>query len=298
MSAFVKLRLPAGEPCTVGPGAIIGRSFAADVRLSDGRVSEAHALISLRGGALVLFALRGRVRVGGRDVPRVSLEKGLEVQLAQGVSLTVLDLELPAALLAVEAPGIPRQVLTGVVSVCLQPQPHLATGVRADAAALLFSDGLAWFATVDGATRGVALGDRLRLPGLELAFVAQARTVVGTPETGPVTGARTVQVVRQGTSVHVWPAGAAAPCTFSGQPAQLLSMLLTRGGPVRWEDVSSALWEGDETDEVVRHRLDVLLGKLRRRFDDAGVRRDLVVSHRTGYLELLLYPGDQAHDRT
>ena len=71
-------------------------------------------------------------------------------------------------------------------------------------------------------------------------------------------------------------------------------------GPVKVayaEALAASLWEDEEADDVVRHRLDVVLGKLRRRLEDAGVRRDLVTSHHTGYLELVLYPGDQAHDR-
>lgn len=298
MSAFVKLSLPSGETCTVGPGAIVGRSFAADVHLEDGRVSEAHALISLRGGEFVLFALRGRIRVDGRDVPRVTLERGLEVELARGVVLRVLDLELPAELLALEGPGVPRQVLTGVVSVCATPVPHVVASVRADAAALVFSDGLAWFVRAgDGPARRVRAGDELPVGGVKLRFVAQARLAVGTPETGPASALGGLRLVSQGTSVQLWPPGATSPCVVSGQPAQVLAALLASGKPMRWEALAERLWQGDEPDEVVRHRLDVVLGKLRRRLEEAGVRRDLVTSHHNGFLELVLYPGDQAHDR-
>lgn len=298
MSAFVKLSLPTGETCTVGPGAIVGRSFAADVHLEDGRVSEAHALISLRGGEFVLFALRGRVRVEGRDVPRVTLERGLEVELARGVALRVLELELPTEMLALEGPGVPRQVLTGVVSVCTSPTLHIVGGVRADAAALIFSDGLAWFArTGEGKARRVRAGDTLEAGGATLRFVSQARQAVGTPETGPASALGGLRLVSQGASVHLWPPGASSPCVVSGQPALVLAALLGSGKPMRWESLAERLWEGDEPDEVVRHRLDVVLGKLRRRLEEAGVRRDLVTSHHNGFLELVLYPGDQAHDR-
>lgn len=298
MSAFVELVLPSGQVCTVGPGAIVGRSFAADVHLEDGRVSEAHALISLRGGELVLFALRGRVRVAGRDVPRVALEKGLSLELAQGVTLQVQRVALPSQVLALEGPDVPRQVLTGVVSICASPRPHVVAGVRADAAAVVFSDGLAWLSRAGEApARRVRAGDTLSIDGVTLRFVSVAREAVETPETGPVSDLGTLKLLNAGTSVQVWLTGAASPCVVSGQSAVVLSRLLEHGAPMRWEALAAALWEGDEPDEVVRHRLDVVLGKLRRRLEDGGVRRDLVTSHHNGYLELILYPGDQAHDR-
>jgi hypothetical protein len=298
MSAFVELELPGGKHCTVGPGAIIGRSFAADVHLDDGRVSEAHALLSLRGGEFVLFALRGRVRVDGRDVPRVALERGLRLELARGVELVVADLELPSELLALEGPGVPRQVLTGVLSICAAPRLHVVAGVRAEAAALVFSDGLAWFVREgDAPARRVASGDPLQVGPDELRFISQARVAVGTPETGPASLLGGLRLVSKGHSVQLWPPGVSSPCVISGQPAALLARLLEHGGPLRWESAAAALWPDERPDEVVRHRLDVVLGKLRRRLEDAHVRRDLVTAHRNGFLELMLYPGDQAHDR-
>ncbi len=298
MSAFIELQLPSGERTTVGPGAIIGRSFAADVQLEDGRVSEAHALISLRGSELVLFALRGRVRVEGRDVPRVTLIEGLRVELARGVELSVTRLQLPDEVLAVEGDGVPRQVLTSVVSVCTAPQLHLVQGVRAEAEALIFSDGLSWFLRRGAsAPKRLRPGERTNFGGIELRFVALALTGVATPETGPATTQGMLRLVSQHASVQVWTSGAPTPCVVSGQPALVLSTLLSQGKPVRWEALAATLWQGEEPDEVVRHRLDVVLGKLRKRLDDAGVRRDLVTAHHNGFLELVLYPGDQAHDR-
>jgi hypothetical protein len=62
MSAFVELVLPSGQVCTVGPGAIVGGSFAAEVHLEDGRVSEAHAF-DQPAWSSCSSPLRGRVRV-------------------------------------------------------------------------------------------------------------------------------------------------------------------------------------------------------------------------------------------
>ncbi len=153
MGARVDLKLPDGAVISAGPGSIVGRSFAADVRLDDGRVSEAHALISLRGCELTMLALRGRLRTLDRDVSRVVLSPGLRISLARDLDLLVQDVQLPKAVLAASittansAPGeAATQVLTGVTSVVLAPKPHLATGVLANADALIFSDGLSWCA--------------------------------------------------------------------------------------------------------------------------------------------------------
>jgi hypothetical protein len=71
----VRLRLPDEQIVAAGPGAIIGRSHTAEVRIDDGRVSEVHAYVSLRASQLVLLALRGRVRSGERDTPRLELRR-------------------------------------------------------------------------------------------------------------------------------------------------------------------------------------------------------------------------------
>jgi hypothetical protein len=67
---------------------------------------------------------------------------------------------------------------------------------------------------------------------------------------------------------------------------------------VRWEVLAQNLWSDDADAATLRHRLDITLLKTRRSLVAAGLRRDLVTSHRNGWLELLLYPGDVADDRS
>ena len=63
MRAYVQLRLTDGQRRDLGSGDIIGRMPTAALVLDDARVSEAHALITLRAGELRLLPLRGRCAV-------------------------------------------------------------------------------------------------------------------------------------------------------------------------------------------------------------------------------------------
>ena len=58
MRPTVSLQLPDGSIHELGHGDLIGRLWTAALHLDDGRISEAHAMISLRGSELHLLALR------------------------------------------------------------------------------------------------------------------------------------------------------------------------------------------------------------------------------------------------
>jgi pSer/pThr/pTyr-binding forkhead associated (FHA) protein len=68
VGAYCRIRLSDGRVVDLGPGDIIGRLETATLRINEPQLSEAHALVSLRGEQLVLLALRGVVSVGGRPV--------------------------------------------------------------------------------------------------------------------------------------------------------------------------------------------------------------------------------------
>ena len=59
------LRLGNGDLHVVRPGDLIGRLWRADLSIDDPAVSEAHALVTLRGGALKIRRLGGPLRVSG-----------------------------------------------------------------------------------------------------------------------------------------------------------------------------------------------------------------------------------------
>lgn len=298
MLPAVRLRMPDGQIVGAAPGAVIGRSYTADLRIDDGRVSEVHAYVSLRASQLVLLALRGRIRCEHRDTPRLELAVGQRIELAPDVALDVVALELPAEVLGLEADGVARQVLFGVTSLMTRPTPHLVSGYVADAGALVWSDGLAWRARPAGQrVRPLRAGDVLTVDGVAFRAVAMTGAGAAVVETVPRVGGDRLRVVSLFDSVQVWRDGAATPCLLTGRPARLVAELLALGGPVRWEALAQELWSDDADAATLRHRLDITLLKTRRLLVAAGVRRDLVTSHRNGWLELLLYPGDVADDR-
>lgn len=294
----VRFRLPDDQLVAAAPGALIGRSYTADVRIDDGRVSEVHAYVSLRASQLVILALRGRVRCDGRDAPRLELRAGQRIELAQGVTIDVVEVQLPEQVLALEGDGVARQVLFGVTSVVTRPTPHLVSGYLADAAALVWSDGLAWRVRIGGQrVRPLRAGDAITVDGVALRALAVPGAGAEAVETVPRASGDRLRIVSLFDSVQIWREAASEPCLLKGRPARLVSELLALGGPVRWEVLAQDLWNDGADSATLRHRLDITLMKARRQLVEAGVRRDLVTSHRNGWIELLLFPGDVADDR-
>ena len=94
MSPYVIFQLPNGEVAKATPGSILGRLSSASVRIDDPRVSEAHALVSLRGSELKLLTLRGSIRVDGRRDADVHLDARLTQPgdaRASDVGVRILD---------------------------------------------------------------------------------------------------------------------------------------------------------------------------------------------------------------
>ena len=99
MDPFVVLRLPDGSRATLRHGDLVGRLETAALHIADPRISEAHAMVSLRGATLKLLALRGRLAVEGFAVRDVELVAGLTIALAGEVALVVERVGLPEQIL-------------------------------------------------------------------------------------------------------------------------------------------------------------------------------------------------------
>ncbi len=298
MQVRAVVRAPDGAIVELSPGAIVGRMPRCELCIDDGRVSEAHALVSLRGEELVLLPLRGRFAVDGRAVTQLALAPGQQLELAPGLLLEVLEVVLPDEVLAVELTGVPPQVLLGTTSIVAAPQPSFRAGWLADAMAWLWRHEVGWRVQVHGeAPRALTGGDAVQLSGgvtLRAAWQPLSSAMADPTQLGGAVDAP-LRIVARYQSVHI-SRGARALLVLDGTPAQCVSELVAFKGPVSWETAARELWRGDVSETLLRGRWDAMLLRLRNRLRQAGIRPDLVRSDRSGYVELVLKPGDEVVD--
>jgi len=299
MQAVVRLEGPDGTAVELQPGDVIGRSWRAALRLDDPRVSEAHAMVSLRAGGLRLLALRGGMAVDRKRVHDVELVPGLTVHLASGVALHVLEVRLPKALMAVGIDGGLPVSLTGAVQSLVGDPVRLEPGYRAEALAHLWSDGDAWLLQRgDGAPERVEVGHVETLGSSRVELVSMTLEGAGAPST--VDAGRInppLHIVARYHSVHLHRRGLPV-VTLSGQPALLLSELVAMDGLVEWSVLAGQVWRRHSRKDTLRKKLDAALARLRKKLADGDVRDDLVRSDGTGRIELVLYDGDRVEDLT
>ncbi len=280
----------------VGHGDLIGRTPTAAVVVDDPRVSEAHAIVSLRKGELHLLSLRRMVLVEGAPVADVVLSPGLVITLADELAITVGEVVTPAEVLGVALPSGEALVLPQVASLTTSP-PRLHARLVPDAPATIWSTGDAWKARTAAGVVTVEPGLTLDVAGARFRFVLVPIARAGaasTEGTGAVAAPirmvafyDAVQIFQRGRKVH----------TVSGTGARLLSELVAHDGPTHWEVLAREIWP-DEADALqLRHRWDVTLARLRARLRAAGIRQ-LFQADGSGQLALELYAGDLVEDRT
>jgi hypothetical protein len=299
LHAYALIRDPEGHVHELVHGDIVGRVWSAALQLDDGRVSEAHAMLSLREGQLQLIALRGRLAVEGQPQANVAIRPGLRVQLARGVELEVLEVSLPDHVLGVEGPTLPRQALPGVCSVLADPHVRLSAGWQEGARLHIWTTGERWMARKPGEAAAplqageVVLvgGEPLRLVEIPLHDAGHSATRRQGELDAPV------HIVAAFDTVHIHREGG-VPVTLGGLQARLVSELVAIDGPVSWSVLAEELWPDGDDAFLRRNRLDTLLSRLRRRFRAAGLRADLVRADGSGTVELFLYPHDRVEDRT
>jgi hypothetical protein len=287
-----------GSEHELGPGDLIGRLRTSALAIDDPRISEAHALVSLRSHVLKLLALRGRFVVGGELLSEVELTRGLTFELAPTVAFRVVEVHLPNAVLALEGDGLVRQVLDGVLSVVTKPRPRLVPGYLDGAAAVVWPTGGEWRVRV-GAGGSEALepgtsfevdGRTLRVLSVPLGSGGSADTLPSLPELQDmhlVLQLHTVELRREGRPSVV----------VSGVGARIICELFALGGPVSWQVLAQEVWGPNDDKFALRARLDVALVRLRKRLREERVRDDLVVTTGTGHVQLLLSAGDTVEDR-
>ena len=295
MRASADIVAPDGTELTLTHGDLIGRVWHAALRIPDGRISEAHAMVSHRGRDLKLLALRGRFAVNGRLVNEAILRAGVEVALAKGLAFQVISVDLPDQVLAIEAPGVQRQILTGTTSLWGGSRTEVRSGWAYDAHRHLWLEDDGWYA--DGEDGPVALQ-----PGtpFEVAGTAFLPTLVdsrGVERTEHQTAQQVpLRLVAQYDTVQLHRAGH-EPLLISGHGARILSDLATAKVPVSWESLAHELW-GEDDRRRLRRRWDMQMLRLRRKLRDHGLPSDLVHPSGDGLVELVLRAGDVVEDRT
>jgi len=298
MRAMVQLQLPDGDCVHLGPGDVIGRMWTAALRIDDPGVSEAHALISLRGHTLKLLALRGRFLIDDQPATEAELVAGQAIRLSRETSLSVVSVSLPESVLAVEGDGLPQQILAGTCALWLRPSPRLVRGYDHRADAQLWTSGEAWRLRLSGQPpQPLRAGDRwsigehaFRAVGIPLSQAGQDQTMLQKGVDAPlsiVAHYDTVQIRREGLP----------PTQLSGQAAVVISELVAADGPISWEALAREIWRHEKSRHQLRRKWDVCLLRLRRRLADAKVRADLIQVG-SGQVELILLPGDTVEDRT
>ncbi len=294
--ALAWIRLPDDSLVALGHGDFIGRVWTAALVLDDPRVSEGHAMISLRGGELWMLALRRRIAVDGRGVGEVRLRAGQQIELADRLVLRVESVEVPAAVLAVEADGLPPVALPAVAALRGKPVPSLVGKHDPSAPCVVWTTGDGWSRLSDGVTHALAAGDAWLVDGVRFRAVELSLAGSGpTRQTGGVDPPLRVRVAFDTAQVQ---RGDDPPILLSGQPARILSELVALGGPAGWAVVARELWPDEPDDFMLRKKWDVALGRLRSRLREGRVRADLVRAAGTGQVELVLHAGDALEDNS
>lgn len=294
----VRLRLPDGSLAELEHGDLIGRVWSAALSLDDPRISEAHALVSLREGSFWLLALRRRVAVDGVAVSEVRLEPGLRVGLADQLDVVVDEIAVPDTALSLSAEGLPDTVLPAVCSVRATPRPQLAGRYEPDAPCLIWTSGEHWQIRLHGAQRVLSHDDQFTLDGVAFRVRRVALAAAGPQVTLLQGGVHSplhlvcaydsVQIHREGEPIF----------GLAGVQARIVCELASIGAPVSWLAVAREVWPDDSVEASLRKRWDVALARLRARLRAARVRTDLIRADGKGLFELALQRDDRIEDRS
>jgi len=288
--AEATLRLSDGTERVVRPGDLIGRLWRADLSIDDPAVSEVHALVTLRGGALKIRRLGGPLRVSGMPATEVELRPGLGLSLAPEVVLTVVEVVLPEEFPAMSVNGeAPHPLLSERYSVT--EDGRLIQGDKSEGC-FLWTNGEDWFVAVGNQIqRKLVPGEPLTAGEHQLCLTTVQRTKASTPATRHQAMYKPLNIIARWDTVHVHQAEDPI-LTFSGIMARVVSELASLDGPAPWYVVAGEIWPDlvDEREQL-RRRWDKTLEKIRGKLRSANVRPDLVRSG-AGHVSLALLKED------
>lgn len=294
----VILRAPDGTRHTLHAGHLIGRLPSAALRLDDPRISEAHALVSLRGRALKLIGLRRSLGVGRSWVAEVELRPGLKVLLEEDLGVEVVDVTgLDGSLLAIEAEGFKAIELDQPeLSVLLDPLQVVA-GWKREAAAWIWRGEDRWTAQIaNGAPMTLAAGAELTIAAHSLRVVEVPLDRAATRSGGRLHPPLTITIHAMHTEIQVQ--GRHDVVKLKDNAHAILAAIAreSRGGaPAHWTLIARRVWgkraqrhidDGLRTTETNWY---MNRARLREKLNKAGLP-DLVEGE-DGDVRLALRPG-------
>lgn len=294
---YARVRASDGRVATLAPGDLVGRLAGAALCLADPRVSEAHALVSLRGEHLVLLALRGLLTVEGlRPAAQAVLRPGRRVRLAESLWLDVERVSMPNRVLAVQVDGEAPLPVSSVASVVRGPPVAAVARFEADAPLHIWSHGDGHTARFEGGATHPARGDEcFTIDGVTVRLLHVPITGAATADTIVERAAAPFTIVARYDTAHVQREGEAT-LVLTGRPARVLCELVSFGRPVPWEMVAEQVWGAQRDRLALRRVWDRTLWSLRDRLREGGLPPDLVHTDGKGNIELVLRPGDRVSD--
>jgi len=255
LNAWVSVRIGEGQAQRLDVGAIIGRAPWAALRIDEPSISEAHALVSLRGSGLRLLALRGRLVHKKKRVSDVELRARAQVTLGPGILLEVIEIHLPQTVLGLEAAEVGRFIPPPVASFMgagLSP----VNGCAPNATATLWRSDDGFRLRRPGQDDvAVGAGDMFKVDEISWRVVEIPVGEAGlrpTRPTPPMGLPKALTIFTRYDTVHIWVDGRAV--AIDGIPARIISELAAFGVPVEWALLARGLWP----DEEDRNRLRVL----------------------------------------
>ncbi|HND33582.1 MAG TPA: FHA domain-containing protein, partial [Myxococcota bacterium] len=222
---------------------LIGRISRMDLQLNDPRISEVHALVTLKDGSLWLKGLGAPLFVNGKSEPQVRLAQDVEVELARsGIFLRVEKLYLPQQFPTLTLPDQPPQTLAAS-SYHLTAGMQLAAGLHPDALLSLWSIGEDWFFRLATGEEGPCEDKKdWSIAGRSVHF-------------GLCVGAKLVKTIQDDSLPRTYVIGSSTvsikrenrrDVVFDGQQAQLLKLAILHGRnpetAFKWFDVVEEIW--------------------------------------------------------
>ena len=299
---LVTLETAPGETTQVGPGGIIGRMHSAALCIDDPRVSEAHAMVSLRGGRLQILALRGPVVFQGYRVSSKQLEVGQTFSLVRGLDLRVVDIDVPSEVVALQVDeSEPVRLVESVYSLVATPEGLLRLEARhaGDAAGWVWASSETYrLRLADMEPEAVRVGCSWTIGEHRIQAVSRASVRASTPVTVASTlVGQSLRVVARFDTVHLHRADGPS-AVLAGMSARIVSELAQFSSPVGWEVVAGEIWGQVPDRHLMRQNWDRNMRSLRANLRKAQIRENLVRPDGCGNVELYLTPGDELVDET